>query len=149
MLKSRQTKLFALLVGIAAVLLLSPYLIAIILLSRVPPLAPVDERAIQSAHEVLSAIEAVPPDGVIATFRADCYAFVLEHLEASQNPYTLKLTAAFDPDDARFLPAANYVNGSWDATVEVRFADEREVELYFYNGTWEGCYNLPKSVGEA
>lgn len=124
---------------IAAVFLCRPLLIVILITSNPSFAVPVEDKALQRAQEVLSAIKDVPNEGVIATFHADCYAFLGRQLEAGGNEYELTVTAAFDPDDARFLPAANFVNGSWDATVLVHFFDESEVELYFYAGTWEGC----------
>lgn len=122
---------FFLAIGAVGLLLACPILVIATLFSNYPAYLPVKERALRSAQEALANIEDVAPAGIaygIATYHPDCYDFLREHLEANDQ-YTLVVTAAIDP-------------GSWDATVAVRFVDKSEVELYFYQGTWESCYNL-------
>jgi hypothetical protein len=140
--RRKYLRLLLIIAAVIGTVCILPVALLIMFFGDFPERLSVEDEALQLAQEALATIgqsSTVTPASYIATYSPDCYAFSRERLKSNNYQYILKVTAAFDPNDARFASYVKYSNGSRDAEVAVRFPDGGEVRLYFYAAHWEGC----------
>jgi hypothetical protein len=103
----------------------------------------VEAEAIQAASTEIATIAQQGVAARLATIVPDlakCQGVLRDIFADSKGQYTLAIKNAFNANDPRFASKGmNSPIGNREAIVSVTFSNGAVVELYFYNGTPEGC----------
>jgi hypothetical protein len=131
----RWRRLTGILIGLVfPVALFASMSIGVSHLPEAPDPPTVEEEYLEYTHQFLANIQQSPSD--IHTdfpYLDECANYLRDSLALNSNQYTLEVLATTDPTrDPTPI-------GSTDASILVTFADGRQVEVYFYNYTFEQC----------